>query len=81
MGSKELPRIREFAKNRTLGHHVREISEMGGQKMGSNMRPRYIRFHDIHDRDISGLHCIVIYGWSFSCEIVLNWISLDLTDH
>ena len=33
--------------------HVREISEMGGQKMGSNMRPRYIRFRDIHDRDIS----------------------------
>ena len=49
---------REFAKNRTLGRHVREISEMGGQKMGSNMRPRYIRFRDIHDRDISGLHCI-----------------------
>ena len=49
---------RDFAKNRTLGRHVREISEMGGQKMGSNMRPRYIRFRDIHDRDISGLHCI-----------------------
>ena len=48
---------RDFAKNRTLGRHVREISEMGGQKMGSNMRPRYIRFRDIHDRDISGLHC------------------------
>ena len=51
---------REFAKNCTLGRHVREISEMGGQKMGSNMRPRYIRFRDIHDRDISGLHCIGI---------------------
>ena len=21
------------------------------------MRPRYIQFRDIHDRDISGLHC------------------------
>ena len=26
--------------------------------MGSNMRPRYIQFRDIRDRDISGLHCI-----------------------
>ena len=32
----------DFAKKRSLGRHVREISEMGGQKMGSNMRPRYI---------------------------------------
>ena len=48
---------RDFAKNRALGRHVREISEMGGQKMGSNMRPRYIRFRDIHDHDISGVHC------------------------
>ena len=50
---------RDFAKNRTLVCHVRE---MGGQKMGSNMRPRYIRFRDIHDRDISGLHCSCISG-------------------
>ena len=48
------------AKNRILGRHVCEISEMGGQKMGSNMRPRYIRFRDIHDRDISGLHCTIV---------------------
>ena len=27
------------------------------KKMGSNMRPRYIQFRDIHDRDISDLHC------------------------
>ena len=47
-GSKELPWFRE--KYRVLGR----------QKMGSNMRPRYIRFRDIHDRDISGLHCIII---------------------
>ena len=26
--------------------------------MGSNMRPRYIQFRDIRNRDISGLHCI-----------------------
>ena len=45
IGSKELPRFRE--KYRALGR----------QKMGSNMRPRYIQFRDIRDRDISGLHC------------------------
>ena len=37
-----------------LGRHVRE---MGGN-MGSNMQRRYIRFRNIHDRDISGVHCI-----------------------
>ena len=46
--SKVLPRFRE--KYRALGR----------QKMGSNMRPRYIQFRDIHDRDISGLHCTLI---------------------
>ena len=45
IGSKELPRFRE--KYRALGR----------QKMGSNMRPQYIQFRDIRDRDISGLHC------------------------
>ena len=45
IGSKELPQFRE--KYRALGR----------QKMGSNMRPRYIQFRDIRDRDISGLHC------------------------
>ena len=25
--------------------------------MGSNIRPRYIQFRDMHDRDISGVHC------------------------
>ena len=58
---------RYFTKNRTLGRQVREISEMGGQKMGSNMRPRYMRFRDIHDRDISGLHCIYIYIYVYVC--------------
>ena len=46
IGSNELPRFRE--KYRTHGR----------KKMGSNMRPRYNQFRDIHDRDISGLHCI-----------------------
>ena len=50
--SRELgPRCyRDFAKN---------IALLGAKKMGSNMRPRYIQFRDIHDRDISGLHCII----------------------
>ena len=49
---------RDFAKNIVFGRHVCKIHEIGGQNMGSNMRPRYIQFRDIHDRDISGLHCI-----------------------
>ena len=55
IGSKVLPRFRE--KYRALGR----------QKMGSNMRPRYIQFRGIHDRDISGLHYSALmrarYGW------------------
>ena len=54
IGSKELPRFRE--KYRALGR----------QKMGSNMRPRYIQFRDIRDRDISGLHCI---GYPFKTHL------------
>ena len=45
IGSKVLPWFRE--KYRALGRH----------KMGSNMRPRYVQFRDMHDRDISGVHC------------------------
>ena len=30
------------------------------KKLGSNMRPRYIQFRDIHHHDISGVHCIRI---------------------
>ena len=49
IGSKELPWFRE--KYRVLGC----------QKMGSNMRPRYIQFRDLHNRDISGVHCNRLY--------------------
>ena len=45
IGSNKLPQFRE------------KYRAHGRQKMGSNMRPRYIQFRDIHDRDISGLHC------------------------
>ena len=68
---------RDFAKNRTLGRYVREISQMGGQKMGSNMRRRYIRFRDIHDRDISGLHCIV-EKYRITLHCLWKWL---LTKH
>ena len=44
IGCKELPRFRE--KYRTLGRHVCEIRDIGGQIMGSNMRPWYIQFRD-----------------------------------
>ena len=46
IGTKLLPQFRK--KYRVLGR----------QTMGSNMRPRYIQFRDIHDRNISGVHCI-----------------------
>ena len=58
IGSKELPRFRE--KYRVLRR----------QKMGSNMRPRYIQFRDIRDRDISGLHCIMQLHHSIK---LLHW--------
>ena len=35
----------------------KNIALLGAKKIGSSMRPRYIQFRDIHDRDISGLHC------------------------
>ena len=41
-----------------LGVMSAKLAKRVAKKMGSNMRPRYIRFRDIHDRDISGLHCI-----------------------
>ena len=59
IGCKELPQLR--AKYRALGCHVCQIREIGWQKMGSNMRPRYIQFRDIHDRDILGVHCMCVH--------------------
>ena len=50
---------RDFAKNiALLGATPAKFAKSVGKNMGSNMRPRYIQFCDIHDRDISGLHCI-----------------------
>ena len=46
----------------------RKISRSWAPKMGSNMRPRYIQFRDIHDRDISSLHCIW-YIWKIIFQI------------
>ena len=37
--------------------------------MGSNMRPRYIQFRDIHNRDISGVHCIYIHDPFFGIVV------------
>ena len=77
---KELPRFRK--KYRALGRHVCKNREIGGQKMGSNMRPRYIQFRNIYGRDISGLHCIdyveylgpgLTWGRILSTYIVSMW--------
>ena len=52
--------VRDFAKNiALLGATSAKFAKSVGKNMGSNMRPRYIQFRDIHDRDISGLHCII----------------------
>ena len=56
IGSKELPRFRE------------KYCALGRQKMGSNMRPRYIQFRDI--RDISGLHCIATFTSFFKSGVI-----------
>ena len=51
---------RDFAKNISLlGAKSVKFAKSVDKKMGSNMRPRYIQFCDIHDRDISGLHCTI----------------------
>ena len=53
---------RDFAKDiALLGATSAKFAKSVGKKMGSNMRPRYIQFRDIHDRDISGLHCTTIF--------------------
>ena len=55
--SKEIPRFRE------------KYHALGRQKMGSNMRPRYIQFRDIRDRDISGLHCTLFETIPETCIV------------
>ena len=54
-----------------LGATSAKFPKSVGKKMGSNMRPRYIQFRDIHDRDISGLHCIEI-----KAQLFMNFNSL-----
>ena len=56
--------VSRFRKKLSPAHWVQGVTTIlrtyrapGRQKMGSNMQPRYIQFRDIHDRDISGVHC------------------------
>ena len=53
--------VSRFREKLSPANWVQGVTEkyrdLGRQKMGSNMRPRYIQFRDIHDHDISGLHC------------------------
>ena len=63
---------RDFPKNiALLGATSAKFAKSVGKKMGSNMRPRYIQFRDIHDRDISGLHCI-----NFTDPIILQTLHM-----
>ena len=55
---------RDFVKNIAfLGATSAKFAKSVGKKMGSNMRPRYIQFRDIHNRDISSLHCNLYSLW------------------
>ena len=70
---------RDFAKNSALlGARSAKFAKSVGKKMGSNMRPRYIQFRDIHDRDISGLHCTSKLG---SVQVWPNKIILSSHIH
>ena len=61
---------RDFAKNiALLGATFAKFAKSVGKKMGSNMRPQYIQFCDIHDRDISGLHCTTLHS-----NVVAHWL-------
>ena len=74
---KELPRFRENIA--LLGTTSAKFAESVGKKMGSNMRPRYIQFRDIHDRDISGLHCIDLF--TFRLILVFSGFLRKLSQH
>ena len=54
--------VSRFCKKLFFANWVKGVTaisrKISHQKMGSNMRPWYIQFRDIHDRDISGVHCI-----------------------
>ena len=58
--SREL-NARSYQNIALLGATSAKFAKSVGKKMGSNMRPRYIQFRDIHDHDISGLHCISLF--------------------
>ena len=65
---------RDFAKNvALLGATSANFAKSVGKKMGYNMRPWYIQFRDIHDRDISGLHCIIIMRIPIPILLSLFW--------
>ena len=54
--------VSRFCEKLFLANWVQGVTaisrKISRQKMGSNMRQRYIQFRDINDRDISGVHCI-----------------------
>ena len=61
IGSKELPRFHE------------KYCALGRQKMGSNMRPQYIQFREIHNCNISGVYCTI---W---CVIDVSIMTLNFS--
>ena len=78
---------RDFAKNiALLSATSAKFAKSVGKKMGSNMRPRYIQFRDIHDRDISDLHCTMkfckchdsVTAWHVQNLVVISWAYFKL---
>ena len=73
---------RDFAKNiALLGATSTKFVKSVGKKMGSNMRPWYIQFRDIRDRDISGLQCTLFpgrYNLNDLCDLDFWPIDLEM---
>ena len=70
MGSKEFPWFPE--RYCTFGHHVSKFKKQVGWKMGSNMLSQYIRFHDIHNCDISGVYKEGYTRAHFNIQMIFN---------
>ena len=49
--------VSRFREKLSPANWVQGVTAISRKISRSNMRPRYIQFRDIRDRDISGLHC------------------------
>ena len=68
----ELPRFCE--KYRALGRQVCKIREIGGKKWGPTCDHNIFNSPNIHDRDISGVHCNTIRVLIGFCKFWGPWV-------